>query len=117
MTITRVECDVRRCKEELAIVYLTICAEGHINEYYVCEDHALVMWLQESACDYLHPIVDHMAAGMNGGEPTDTRFYKGEWVAVKDGKVIGHSNSASRLYMDKQIRHLQGTNIYKVQDD
>jgi hypothetical protein len=114
--IRTMECDVKRCEGELAIVYLTICAEGHINEYYVCEKHAIMMLTaHEKACDYVHPIIDHMAAKMNGDEPDNVRFYQGEWVAVKDNKVIGHSDSASKLYMDKQIRHLEGTNIYKVQ--
>jgi hypothetical protein len=56
-----------------------------------------------------------MAAMMNGHEPKEPKFFPGEWVAVKDGEVVKHGGSASDLYRDPEIRHLEGANIFRVE--
>jgi hypothetical protein len=112
-----VMCDVKRCSVPVDIVYLTICAEGHINEYYVCTDHAIVMWMHRSSCDFLHEIVEHMASQVNGDEPTDTRFYYGEWVTVVNEKVVGHGNDPAVLYTDAVKRQLEGANVFHVGEE
>ena len=111
------KCDIKRCEEPLTIVYLTICAEGHINEFHLCKEHAVEFWLQERPCDYLHPIADHMAATVKGGEPEDYRFYLGEWVAVKDGKVIGHGAEPQDLVNITIAAGQDGTNIWQVKEE
>lgn len=111
------KCDIKRCGEKITIVYLTICAEGHISEFHLCKEHAVIIWLNEKSCTYMHPIVDHMAATPKGGEPEDARFYLGEWVAVKDGKVIGHGAEPQHL-VDYAINNGQdGTNIWQVRQE
>jgi hypothetical protein len=108
-------CDVKRCGQEAEMVYLTICAEGHIDEYLMCIPHTLDVWAHDQSCRLLHPVVEHMAAMMNGHEPKEPKFFPGEWVAVKDGEVVKHGGSASDLYRDPEIRHLEGANIFRVE--
>jgi len=111
------ECDVKRCDKKVVIVYLTICAEGHIEEFYLCNEHAVTIWLHGKSCAYVHPIVDHMAATVDGGEPQDYRFYLGEWVAVQDNKVIGHGPNPEDLVEFAMDHNYAGTNIWQVREE
>lgn len=111
------KCDIKRCEEPLTIVYLTICAEGHIDEFHLCKEHAITFWLQNKSCTYVHPVVDHMAATPDGHEPEDYRFYLGEWVAVKDGIVIGHGTKPEDLVEHAINNSQDGTNIWQVREE
>ena len=97
------------------MVFLTICAEGHVDEHLLCTPHAVQMWMKKRSCRLMHPVVEHMAAMLNGEEPKDPKFFPGEWVAVKDNKVVKHGSGASRLYNDPEIRHLEGASIFRVE--
>lgn len=110
-------CDIKRCREKVTIVYLTICAEGHIDEFYLCKEHAITVWLHDKSCTYMHPITEHMAATVKGGEPEDYRFYLGEWVAVQDDKVIGHGSNPEDLVNFAIQRNYPGTNIWQVRKE
>lgn len=110
-----VACQVKRCPDDAQMVYLTICAEGHVSEYLLCVSHTIQMWTHERSCRLLHPVVEHMAGMINGEEPKDPTFYPGEWVAVHQGNVVKHGGSPSDLYRDPEIRHLEGANIFRVE--
>ena len=111
------KCDIKRCGYEVTIIYLTICAEGHIDEFHLCKEHAITFWLQNKSCTYVHPVVDHMAATPDGHEPEDYRFYLGEWVAVKDGIVIGHGTKLEDLVEHAINNSQDGTNIWQVREE
>lgn len=114
-------CDIKRCTQETTIVYLTICAEGHVDEYYLCDQHALNVWATDHGtgctCIYMHPVVDHMAATVKGEDPDDFRFYLGQWVAVRDGKVIKHGETPEKLIDYAQRHQLAGTNVFEVKKE
>lgn len=111
------KCDIKRCTDAATIVYLTICAEGHVDEFYLCKQHAIVVWMNAKSCTYMHEVVDHMAATVNGDEPDDYRFYLGEWVAVQDGKVIGHGREPQELVNFAVDHNYPGTNIWQVREE
>lgn len=108
-------CDMRKCKANADMVFLTICAQGHIDEFLLCAEHTVQLWVKERYCRLLHPVVEHMAGMLNGEEPKDPQFYPGEWVATKDNQVIKHGGSASDLYRDPEVRYVEGASIFRVE--
>jgi hypothetical protein len=109
-------CDIRPCREPVTIVYLTICAEGHIDDFYLCTEHAVLLFTYEKTCTYTHPVEDHMVATLDGGEPEDYRFYPGEWVAIVNKKVIKHGFSSEEV-VDYALRNgCEGANIWQIRE-
>lgn len=118
MTVKRnTLCCVKGCHKYAEMVYLCGCSIEHVDEYIVCAAHAYDFWRAQKTCEYGHKILEKMIRNTDGTEMTEPKYYAGEWVLERDGKVIEHGNDPSILLTHAKANQYTGTIIYKVEEE